>query len=126
MTGRKYRVAIGQISAESNHFVSSPCEIELFYKTGYVLKGDDLLGLKNTNTEIAGMLAVLENSGEVDIIPLLAARGISSGPLTEECYTYLKNRLLVPLKDAGRVDGVILSHHGSMAIVNEDDPEGDI
>jgi microcystin degradation protein MlrC len=126
MTGRKYRVAIGQISAESNHFVSSPCAIELFHKTGYVLEGDDLLGLKNTNTEIAGMLAVLENSGEVDIIPLLAARGISSGPLTEQCYTYLKDRLLFPLKDAGRVDGVILSHHGSMAIVNDDDPEGDI
>jgi microcystin degradation protein MlrC len=72
------------------------------------------------------MLSTLEEAGDVDVIPLLAARANSSGPLSEACYTYLKGRLLSPLREAGRVDGVILSHHGSMAAVHEDDPEGDI
>jgi microcystin degradation protein MlrC len=120
------RIAVGQISSESNHFVHTPCELDFFYQTGYVRQGDELLGLAGTDTEVAGMLAILQQAEDVEIVPLLAARANSSGILSAECYKTLKDLLLAPLRVGEQVDGVLLSHHGSMASVVEDDPEGDI
>jgi microcystin degradation protein MlrC len=119
------RIAIGQISSESNHFVQSPCELDFFYQTGYVKQGDDLFSLAGTDTEVAGMLARLQQEEEVEIVPLVAARANSSGPLSAHCYATLKEMLLAPLRTQ-QVDGVLLSHHGSMAGVVQDDPEGEI
>ena len=126
MSTRRLRIAVGQISSESNHFVSFLCELDLFRQTGYLKERNDLFELSGTDTEVAGILSTLEEAGDVDIIPLLAARANSSGPLSAHCYDFLKGRLLGALREAGPVDGVILSHHGSMAAVNEDDPEGAI
>jgi len=126
LTRTKLRIAVGQVSSESNHFVSSPCELDLFRNTGYLLEGDSLFKLRGAGTEVSGMLATFEEAGDVEVVPLLAARANSSGPLSEDCYGYLKECLLDYLKQAGQVDGIILSHHGSMAAVKEDDPEGDL
>lgn len=122
----RLRIAVGQISSESNHFVVAPCGLDHFRTTGYLLEAHEVFELEGTDGEVAGMLSVLQAAGDVEIVPLLATRANSSGPLTTECYTYLKDHLLAPLRSAGAVDGVILSHHGSMATVTEDDPEGDI
>jgi microcystin degradation protein MlrC len=126
MTQRPLRIAVGQISSESNHFVSRPCELELFYSSGFVYHGAELLRLRGKGGEVAGMLSVLDQAGEIEIVPLLAARGNSSGPLSAACYSLLREHLLAPLRAAGPLDGVLLSHHGSMAAIGEDDPEGDI
>lgn len=122
----KFRIAVAQISSESNHFVRSHCELDLFRNTGYLLEGDKLLDLRGSGTEVGGILATLEEAGDVEIAPVLAARANSSGPLSKSCYEYLRSALLTRLKDSAPVDGVVLSHHGSMAAVGEDDPEGDI
>src|SRR3954470_17411651 len=98
------RIAVGQISSESNHFVQTPCELDFFEKTGYVRRGDELLGLARTDSEVAGMLAILQQAGDVEIVPLLAARANSSAPLSAHCYTTLKELLLAPLRSQ-RVDG---------------------
>src|SRR5215213_5639532 len=101
------RIAVGQISSESNHFVQFLCDIDFFEKTGYVRRGDELLGLAGTDTEVAGMLAILQQADDVEIVPLLAARANSSGPLSAQCYTTLKELLLAPMRTQ-RVDGVLL------------------
>jgi microcystin degradation protein MlrC len=123
---RELRIAVGQISAESDHFVSSSADLDFFRNTGYLHERAELLKLVDSTTEIAGILKTLHDAGDTEVIPLLAARANSAGPLSVACYDYLKERLLTPLKEAGKVDGVILSHHGSMAAVQTDDPEGDI
>lgn len=123
---KKHRVAVGQLSSESNHFVCAACELEFFRSTGYLCEGEELFNLASTDSEVGGILAVLAGSGQVEVVPLLAARANSSGPLSVSCYACLKERLLARLRQAGPVDGVILSHHGSMAAVDQDDPEGDI
>jgi microcystin degradation protein MlrC len=126
MNSKTFRIAVGQISSESNHFVTSPCELNFFRNTGYLLEGDELFKLQGARTEVSGMLATFDEAGDVEVVPLLAARANSSGLLSESCYGYLKENLLNHLKAAGRIDGVILSHHGSMVAVSEDDPEGDV
>lgn len=126
MSKAKLRIAVGQISSESNHFVSFLCELDFFRNTGYLLEGEDLFTLRDKGNEVSGILSVLDETDDVEIVPLLAARANSSGSLSESCYAYLKTSLLKRLKESGPVHGVILSHHGSMTAVGEDDPEGDI
>jgi microcystin degradation protein MlrC len=125
MSGKK-RIAVGQISSESSHFVSFLCELELFRETGFLYEGDELFRLAGTDGEVGGMLDVLARDPGVEVVPLVAARANSSGPLSVPCYTYLRDALLGALAGAGEVDGVLLSHHGSMAAVGEDDSEGAI
>lgn len=126
METQRWRVAVGQISSESNHFVVRPCELDLFQHTGFLYEGQGVFQLRGTGGEIAGMLSVLDAACDLEVVPLLAARANSSGPLSPACYGYLREHLLAPLTAAGPVDAVLLSHHGSMAAVGEDDPEGDI
>lgn len=52
---KKFRVALGQISSESNHFVSSSCDLGFFRTTGYLREGDELFGLAPTDTEVGGL-----------------------------------------------------------------------
>ncbi len=120
------RIAVGQISQETNHFVSTITEIGQFSEGGYLSVGDDVLGLGQSRTEIAGMLSILQNAEGTEVVPLLAARANSSGPLSCECYNQLKSKLLNRLTADPAVDGVLLSFHGSMSSMIEEDTEGDL
>ena len=101
MGGSKFRLAVGQISSESNHFVTSPCELDMFRNTGYLLEGEDLFQLKGAGTEVSEALGVFADSGEVEVLPLLAARANSSGPLSQGCYGHLRGNLLQRFPDVG-------------------------
>ena len=118
------RIAVGSIFQESNHFAAARTDLGLF-RNSYLLEGDELEQLRDTDTEVAGMLAVCARAG-AQVVPLLAARSVSGGPLTDGCYRSLRDRLIGRLRDAGPVDGVLLAMHGAMAAESEDDPEGEI
>jgi microcystin degradation protein MlrC len=120
------RIAIAQISSESNHFVPGECELDFFRNTGFLLEADHVFGLRDTTGEVGGMLSVLEADKEVRIVPLIAARANSGSPLSAPCYTWLRSATLNALERAGPVDGILLSQHGSMAAAGEYDPEGEI
>ncbi len=118
------RIAIGSLFQESNEFVSLPTELDLF-RNSYLYERDELFRLAGTNTEVAGMLAVCEEQG-ASVVPLTAAACVPSGSVSDACYAYLKEAILSPLRDAGAIDGVLLSLHGSMTVISEGDPEGDL
>ena len=71
------RVAIGQISCESNTFSAFTCDLDTVRKTGYLYEGDEVLELRDKNNEVAGMIATVEGSG-ARVVPLLASRWNSS------------------------------------------------
>jgi microcystin degradation protein MlrC len=119
------RVAIGQISCESNTFSAFTCDLDTVRKTGYIYEGDDVLELRDKNNEVAGMITTVEGAGAT-VIPLFASRWNSSAVVSAECYAYLREHLLARLKEAGAVDGVLLSCHGSMVADGTDDPEADL
>ena len=118
------RIAIGQISQESNAFVTWRTELAHF-RNSYLLERDDIYSLTGSQTEVAGALTVAR-AAEVELVPLIATRSVSGGPLSAACYAELKARLLAHVVDAGPLDGVFLSLHGSMLADGEDDPEGDL
>jgi microcystin degradation protein MlrC len=119
-----FRIAIGQISQESDSFVSTLTELSDFHNS-FHKSGDALFTLAGTNTEVSGMLKVCAEHDAV-VIPLVATRSISGGPLSEACYEELKRALLEPLERGEQIDGVLLSMHGSMLTETEDDPEGEL
>lgn len=119
------RIAVGQISCESNTFAAFTCDLDTVRKTGYLYEGADVLELRDKNNEVAGMIATVERSG-ASVVPLLASRWNSSAVVSSECYGYLRDHLLARLKEAGPLDGVLLSCHGSMVADGADDPEADL
>ena len=120
------RIAIGQISSESNHFTPGVMELDFFRTTGYLHEGADVFELADSDTEVGGFMSACRAAGSVELAPLVAARANSGNPLSDYCYHYLRSQMLAHLAAAGPLDGVILSHHGSMMAENEIDPEGNL
>jgi microcystin degradation protein MlrC len=120
---KNLRIAVGQISSESNHFVPGTCNVDFFRTTGYLHEGEEVFHLADTDTEAGGMLRA---ASRAEIVPLLATRGNSLTVLSDVCWRRLKQGVLRRLEKAGRVDGVVMSHHGSMAVESVDDPEGEL
>jgi microcystin degradation protein MlrC len=118
------RIAVGQLSCESNTFATFVCDFETVKSTGYLLAGKDLFSLRGTDSEIAGVLSVFEADPAVEIVPLAATRWNSSSVLAADAHRELRRLMLPPLQTAGSVDGVFLSCHGSMVAADCDDPEG--
>ena len=118
------RIAVGQISQESNAFVTWQTELSHF-RNSYLLEGIDLFNLADSQTEVAGALQVASQA-QAQIVPLIATRSVSGGPLSAPCYAELRSRLIACVEQAGALDGVFLSLHGSMLADGEDDPEGDL
>ncbi len=119
-----FRIAVGSIYQEGNSFVNTRTDLDLF-QNSYLLERDELLELAATQTEVAGVLSVCDVEG-VEVVPLLAASSVPGGPLTDACYSYLRDSLLGPLASSQHVDGVILALHGAMLTESETDPEGEI
>ena len=118
------RIGIGSIFQESNQFAATQTGLDLF-RNSYVHEGDALLQLAGTDCEVAGILATCVDAG-AQAVPLLAARSVSGGALSDACYTELKETLLAGLRAAVPLDGLILAMHGSMVTASQEDPEGDL
>ena len=118
------RIGIGSIFQESNQFAATRTDLALF-RNSYVHEGDALLQLAGTDCEVAGILATCAEEG-AQPVPLLAARSVSGGALSDACYTELKETLLARLRAAAPLDGLILAMHGSMVTASQEDPEGDL
>ena len=118
------RIGIGSIFQESNQFAATQTDLALF-RNSYVHEGDALLQLAGTDCEVAGILATCAEEG-AQPVPLLAARSVSGGALSDACYTELKETLLARLRAAMPLDGLILAMHGSMVTASQEDSEGDL
>lgn len=81
--------------------------------------------LTHANGTVAGMIRVLRDA-KAEIAPLLVASTCPGGPLTLACYKSLKEEMLKRLQKALPVAGVLLALHGSAAVEEIGDLEGDL
>jgi microcystin degradation protein MlrC len=117
---------VGGISLESNDFVPFTAELREFVDAGFLAEGEEVFALADSSAEVGGALERLADDPDVEVMPLLAARGVSSGRLSEATYARLRNGLLACVEAALPLDGIYLFHHGSMEAIGEDDPDGDV
>jgi microcystin degradation protein MlrC len=122
------RIAIAMIMQETHSFSPLSTGIKEFRESPLVplLTGQELLSShRGTESEVDGFIRVCEEA-EIEMVPLFTTFAVTSGPVTSEAYLWLKTMLTDQLRDAGRLDGVLIALHGAMAADGEDDPEGDI
>jgi microcystin degradation protein MlrC len=116
------KIAIGALMQETNTFSPEPGALDHFRSVHF--RGDDLLKhLGNCPTEISGFYDVLAETG-AELIPTVAAKGVSAGRLTLRTYETLRDELLAEVARAGRLDAVLLSLHGALSLEDDDDGDG--
>ena len=123
-------------SSKSNAL--SPLETELsdFERTHYV-EGEPLLSsCARLSHEVPGLFRNAELSGfvremrrrarDVELVPLISAWAVPGGPLSRECFSELRARLVRSLEAAMPLDGVCLALHGAMGARGVRDPDGEL
>jgi microcystin degradation protein MlrC len=125
------RIAFGRIAQESHGL--SPVRTTLRdFESLHLLDGAALMKACEPNEhEMKGLLKNAELSGfvagartqaastksRIELVPLISAWAIPSGPLTRDTFEELVERLVAPLRTT-TVDAVFLSLHGAMGVAH--------
>src|SRR5215217_7967790 len=119
------RVAIAELKQETNTFVPRPTTLADFDAWHHWFGADVISGSRDTNTEIAGFLDVLESAG-IEPVPILATFAMSGGKVVFTTFQALLDELIAGPREQGPFDGVLLALHGAMVSDGDDDPDGAI
>ncbi|MBK5201369.1 MAG: M81 family metallopeptidase, partial [Spirochaetaceae bacterium] len=114
------RVLIGGLHHESDTFnpiITSEEDI-------WVYRGQELLVHKDKSA-ISGIIKTLTDAN-YEIVPTLVARAVPNGEWSKEYYLSLKEELLNGIRQAGKLDALCLSLHGSMRVKGIGEAEGDL
>ena len=122
----RWRIAVGQLSQETNHFNPVPT-VEADFAASGILRGDAVLhGWSAAQREVPGFLRVLREAGHEAVPTLAAWCPAAGGPVARATFEHLLGELLNLLRGAGRLDGVLLALHGAMVLEDADDAEAEI
>jgi len=116
----KRRIFVGGLHHESDTFnpiITGRDDI-------WVTRGQALLNKKGRDAA-SGIIATLTCAG-YEVIPSLIARAVPNGVWDRAYYLELKEELLKALKEAGDIDGISLSLHGSMRVEGIGEAEQDL
>lgn len=117
------RVITGGISHETSTFTPVQTTLDSC-RERYLLRGKEMLDLlKGTNTTIGGFIEGADRCG-FELIPTLFAEAHTSAPMPRPVFDDLLNELLQGIQNAGPIDGVLLSLHGSMCVGDLDGDDG--
>ncbi len=120
------RLAVTYIAQETNTFNPCPSTTAGFESFG-LYRGSEMLDKLVGVGMVGGFLTAVEASGEaVEIVPLIKARDVAGGRLTDETLAQLTLELTERLADAGPLDGLAVLRHGACAAASEDDVEPDL
>lgn len=115
------RILIVDCKQEISSFNPQKCDYDIFV----VSRGEEILGHRGMNTEVTGALSVFEARPDVTLIPTIAARACSAGPLSAAGWARLSREVLAAVAERiDDCDAVYASMHGAMGTVDELDPEG--
>ncbi len=121
------RIAIGQISHETNTMFGPPTPVTEFERQGWAV-GQEII---NNSTGVRGYLGGMIAAGsdnDIEIVPTFAAQAHPSGPIERSAFDTMLANLQdgIEAASAGGFDAVCLSLHGAGTAVGIDDIEGTI
>ena len=115
-----YRVIIGMMSHETNTFSTVKTTLSDFRP----MYGQKIVEtLKGTRSGIGGYIDVFDREG-VEYIPIIAAGATPAGELRNEDFWNIVDYIKDAIKQAGKIDGVLLSLHGAMVAEGVPEAEG--
>ena len=118
------RIVTGGIAQETNTFQWQPTTLADFHRPGFgtVARGQQMLDREGTGTVYGGIVAEAKALG-VDLLPTTYGWVMPGGRVMREAFDTLRDEILVGLRAALPVDGVLLVLHGAMALADHDDAE---
>ncbi len=117
------RIGIVALLHESNTFSSQPTTVESFEQS-LLLTGQPIrAAMADAHHEVGGFFAGLDAAG-AEAVPLLAARALPSGTIRASDFSALVARLLTAVKDAGKLDGILVAPHGATVSEQHADADG--
>lgn len=118
----KFRVAIGSFMHESNSFNPAHTTLNDF-RLQEGTPAAELLDLwAKSSSEVSGFVEGGRRQG-LELVPTLVTGATPKGPLTKDTYETIVGRLQKRIKDAGKIDGLLLALHGAMVV--DGIPHGD-
>ena len=119
------RVYCASIATETNTFSPLKTDLKNFRETFYAEPGEH----PNTPTlcsAIFPILRKLKKKHEIKLVEGTATWAEPGGIINSKTWNYLKNKILTEIKNAGKLDIVILGLHGAMISRNCNDCEGSL
>lgn len=120
------KILVAQFKHETNSFCPAPADMTAYRNRVWDVGQEMFDKQRGLGTELGGFLAVLENRGDIQLIPSVSAEATPSGPVTAEVYEAVRGYLAAALEEHGPVDGVLIAFHGAMVSDGHDDGEGDL
>lgn len=119
------RIAIGQVTHETNTFSNVPATEALFRLYQWAHGDDIIVSHLGVRSYVGGMIDKGYELG-VELVPTFAANCCPSGLITRETYEMLEQELTAAIKAAGPLDAVCLSLHGAGVAEGAEDLEGSL
>ncbi|MEX2425848.1 MAG: M81 family metallopeptidase [Thermomicrobiaceae bacterium] len=118
------RIATGGISQETNTFQWEPTSLQDFQQgSSAIHRGNGIFDLEGTGTIYGGIIAEAKKHG-VELIPTTFGRAVPGGRVSKEAFETMAGEIAEGIKNAGKIDGVLLGIHGAMALEHDHDGEG--
>ena len=118
------RVGIIALLQESNTFVAEATTLRHF-ENHLLARGEQVrAALADTPHEVGGFFERLAR-GDIEAVPIFAARALPFGTVTDETYAILKQQLLAELAAVGPLDGLLVAPHGATVSQTIRDVDGD-
>ncbi len=120
------RIAFAIMTHEADSFSPHATTLDDFRHRQLVYGPAFLGNLRGQATEEAGAMSILGREPGLEVVPLMAARTMSGGPVVADAFRKLLDDLVQCLQAALPVDGVFLVLHGAMMAEGCPDATGEI
>lgn len=118
------RIALAGFNLESVSFLPGLTSIADFEH--FEARGDDIPArFRDTNTVMGGFIDACEEAG-FDMLPIVQTEAGARGPAEDAAFEHYAEMIENALKEAGRIDGVLLHLHGALTTPSRTDPDGDL
>ena len=119
------RIAIGQLSHETNTMFGPPTPVEEFQRQEWLHGPEIVERNRGVRTYLGGMIDAAAER-EVELLPGFATTAHPSGTIQRSAFDRMLSELLAGVREAGEIDAVCLALHGAGSAEGVDDIEGAI
>lgn len=121
------KIFLSTLYQETNSFSPVRTDLAQFRREKLLEGAAAVADARGANLELTGMLEEIPRQfPSAQACVGLHAWSVAAGPVDDDAFAELAERVLAPLRAARPVDAVLLSLHGSMGTASHDDAEGEL
>lgn len=122
----KKKILTLQFRHETNAFSPAPADEQAFRNSRYILGEAVFEDQRGVGSDLGAFLDLFTGREDVEMIPTLALYACPSGPVTEDIFDFVAEKISQAIDTHGPFDAVFMDVHGAMVAVNHPDGEGDL